>query len=210
LENSLKLLKTDYFDVYQMHSVKPEDVDIVLGPGGALETLADAKRKGLVRNIGITTHFDEVAQRLINAWDFDTLLFPVNWACWLKNGLGRKALEAAAKKNMGRLAIKGLADRAKDPADPRDPEGRMGDGYPKCWYRPIFDDPELADLALRFTLSRDVHTAVSPGDYRMLKLGLSIVEKYRGNPPPLNAGELEQLTERANHVEQTVFAPEAA
>ena len=205
LENSFRLLKTDYFDVYQLHGVLPQDVDTILGPGGALEALAEAKQKGLVRKLGITTHYDEVALKLMAAFDFDTLLFPINWACWLKNGLGQAALKEAAKKNMGRLALKALANKAKDPNDPRDPEGRLGDGYPKCWYRPIFDDPELADLALRFTLSQDVHSAVSPGDVRMLRLGLSIVEKYGGNPPPLNAGELAELKKRALLVEHTIL-----
>ena len=207
LENSLKLLKTDYFDVYQLHSVYPKDVDTILGPGGALEVLVEAKKKGIARNIGITTHFDEVALRLIAAYDFDTLLFPINWACWLKNGLGQAALKEAARKNMGRIAIKGLADRAKVPGESNDPEGHPGDGHPKCWYRPIFDDPELADKALRFTLSQDIHGAVSPRDVRMLRLGLSIVEKYNGNPPPLEPGELEELKKRAEQVEHTIFAP---
>lgn len=197
LENSFKLLKTDYFDVYQMHGVKPEEVDTVLGPNGALKTLIEAKEKGLVRNIGVTTHFDEVAVRLLEAYDFDTLLFPINWACWLKNGLGQTALKEAAKRNMGRIAIKGLADRAKDKENP--------DGYPKCWYKPIFDDPALAEIALRFTMSRDVHTAVSPGDVRMLRLGLSIVEKFNGNPPPPDAGELEELKKRAAALEKLIF-----
>jgi len=199
LENSLKLLETDYFDVYQLHGVEPGDVDTVLGSGGAAEVLVAAKKKGLVRNIGITTHYDEVALKLMKAVDFDTLLFPINWACWLKNGLGRLALDEAAKRNMGRLAIKGLAYRAKE----------QGDGYPKCWYRPIFDDPRLAELALRFTLSRDVHCAVSPGDVRMLRIGLSIVEKYNGAPPPLTPDELKELTEKAKQVENTIFTAAA-
>jgi aryl-alcohol dehydrogenase-like predicted oxidoreductase len=198
LYNSFALLRTDYFDVYQMHGVKPEEVDTVLGPGGAVEALSEAKEKGLVRNIGFTTHFDSVALRLMAAYRFDTMLFPVNWACWLKNGLGLQALEEAARQNLGRIAIKSLAYRAKDPKD---------DGYPKCWYRPIFDDPELAELALRFTMSQDVHTAVSPGDRRMLHLGLSIVEKYHGSPPPLSPEELGELKKRAAAVDQTIFAP---
>jgi aryl-alcohol dehydrogenase-like predicted oxidoreductase len=200
LHNSLKLLKTDHFDVYQMHGVKPEEVDTVVGPGGALEALREAKEKGLVRNIGFSSHFDAVALRLIKSFDFDTILFPINWACWFKNGLGQEALKAAAAKNMGRLAIKALGHRAKDPQD---------DGYSKCWYRPIIEDNELAELALRFTLSRDVHAAVSPGDVRLLRLGLSIVEKYNGAPPPLSSEELEELKRRALQVENTVFAPVA-
>ncbi|MCL2832709.1 MAG: aldo/keto reductase [Treponema sp.] len=196
LEQSLKLLKTDYFDVYQLHGVKPEDVDTITGKNGALEVLIEAKKKGLVRNIGITTHFDEVAVKLMNYAEFDTLLFPINWACWLKNGRGQIALKEAAKRNMGRIAIKALANRAKDPKE---------DGYPKCWYRPIFDDSDLADLALRFTLSQDVHAAVSPGDARMLRLGLSVIEKYNGNPTPLNNAELEELKRKAALVENTIF-----
>ena len=204
LANSFKLLKTDFFDVYQMHGVEPEDVDTVLGPGGALEALVEAKQKGMVRSIGITTHHNEVALKLMNAFDFDTLLFPVNWACWLKYDLCQKTvLTEAAKRNMGRIAIKGLADRAKDPND--DAEGAKGDGYPKCWYRPIFDDAGLADMALRFTLSQDLHTAVSPGDVRMLRLGLSIIDKYRGSPPAPSAEELKELKKRADLVGNTIF-----
>ena len=207
LEESLRLLETDYFDVYQLHGVEPGDVDTVLGSGGAVEVLVAAKKKGLVRNIGITTHYDEVALKLMKAVDFDTLLFPINWACWLKNGLGKAALDAAAKKNMGRLAIKALAYRAKDSPDAGG--GKQGDGYAKCWYRPIFDDPLLAELALRFTLSQDVHSAVSPGDARMLRLGLSIMEKYNGTLPPLTKDELAELARRATLVEKTIFAPAA-
>ncbi|GHV38811.1 oxidoreductase [Spirochaetia bacterium] len=200
LENSLKLLRTDYFDVYQMHAVEPGEVDTVLGPGGAVEALVEAKQKGLVRNIGFSSHFDEAALRLIRAFSFDTLLFPVNWACRLKNGLSEAALAEAAGNNMGRIAIKSLANRAKDPTD---------DGFPKCWYRPLFDDPALAELALRYTLSQDVHTAVSPGDIRMLRLGLDIVEKYHGKPAPLSPEELDELKNRALGVKETVFAPVA-
>jgi aryl-alcohol dehydrogenase-like predicted oxidoreductase len=197
LRNSFKLLRTDYFDVYQLHGVEAAEVDTVLGKGGAAEALLEAKEKGWVRNIGFTTHEDDTALRLLEPGIFDTMLFPINWACWIKNGLGQRALEGAARQNLGRIAIKALAHRAKDPGD---------DGYPKCWYRPIIGDEALAELALRFTMSRDVHTAVSPGDIRMLRLALSVAEKHRGVPPPLSADELAELTKRAAGVEHTVFA----
>jgi predicted aldo/keto reductase-like oxidoreductase len=197
LHTSFKLLRTDYFDVYQLHGVKAAEVDTVLGKDGAAEALVEAKEKGWVRNIGFTTHEDDTALRLLEPRIFDTMLFPVNWACWIKNGLGHRALQEAARHNLGRIAIKALAHREKDPKD---------DDYPKCWYRPILDDERLAELALRFTMSQDVHTAVSPGDIRMLRLALSIVEKYRGAPPPLSADELEELTKRAAGVDRTIFA----
>jgi aryl-alcohol dehydrogenase-like predicted oxidoreductase len=197
LHNSFKLLRTDYFDVYQLHGVGAGDVDTVLGKDGAAEALVEAKEKGWVRNIGFTTHEDETALRLLEPRIFDTMLFPINWACWIKNGLGQAALEEAARQNLGRVAIKALAHREKDPRD---------DGYPKCWYRPIIDDDGLAELALRFTMSQNVHTAVSPGDIRMLRLALSIVEKYQGAPPPLSADEWAELKKRAAGVERTLFA----
>jgi predicted aldo/keto reductase-like oxidoreductase len=196
LQESLKLLHTDYFDVYQLHGVNPDEVDAVLGPGGALETLRAAKKEGLVRNIGFSSHHNEAAVRLMAGFSFDTVLFPINWACMIKNGLGVPVLQEAARQNMGRLAIKGLGHRAKEPAE---------DGYPNCWYRPILDDPALAGLALRFTLSRDVHTAVSPGDVRMLRLGLSILEKYQGRSVPPDAEELAALRSKAAEVEHPVF-----
>jgi hypothetical protein len=58
-------------------------------------------------------------------------------------------------------------------------------------------------------MGQDVHTAVSPGDVRMLRLGLSIVEKYNGAPPELTPAELEALSARAMKVKNTVFAPAA-
>jgi hypothetical protein len=56
-------------------------------------------------------------------------------------------------------------------------------------------------------MEQDVHTAVSPGDVRMLRLGLSIVEKYNGAPPGLTPAEFETLGARAMRVKNTVFAP---
>jgi aryl-alcohol dehydrogenase-like predicted oxidoreductase len=105
LENSFKLLHTDYFDVYQLHGAGPDDVDTVLGKDGALEVLVGAKKQGLVRNIGVTTHYDSVAKKLLETGVFDTLLFPINWACALKDGLGNEALTCAAAQNVGSIAI---------------------------------------------------------------------------------------------------------
>jgi hypothetical protein len=66
--------------------------------------------------------------------------------------------------------------------------------YPNCWYKPLHDDPELADLALRFTLSQPVHVAISPGDQRMLWLGLDIADKFR----PVTDEEVKTLQAKAS------------
>ena len=58
LENSLKLLKTDYFDLYQLHClIDPEkDVEQAFAPGGAMEAILKAQEEGLIRHIGFSAH----------------------------------------------------------------------------------------------------------------------------------------------------------
>lgn len=138
---------------------------MALGPDGALGAFREAKDEGLIRFIGFSAHNEEAALRLMERFDFDTVLFPINWAYWLTGRRGEEVLRWAGGRNMGRIAMKALARRPW-----RDGEEKAKADFSKCWYRPIYDDPEMASLALRFTLSRDVHVALSPGDVRMLRL----------------------------------------
>lgn len=193
LRQSLQKLRTDHFDVYQLHALdKRDEIETALGPGGALEAFVEARDKGLVRYIGFSAHSEEATLTLMERFDFDTVLFPVNWVYWLKGHKGEEVLRVAEQKNMGRIAMKGLVHRVWLHGEEK--------AYPKCWYRPIFDNPELAALALRFTLSRDVHVALSPGDARMLRLGLDIVlqsDTHAG----LSAPEVKRLSEIAAETE---------
>lgn len=170
LLDSLHILKTDHFDVYQLHGIDdPQDIEQVLGPGGALEALREAREKGLIRYIGFSCHAQQSALQLMDSFDFDTILFPINWCYWLNRDAGQEVLAMAEEKNMGRIAMKSLAHRKW-----REDEKKV---FSNCWYRPIYDDCQLAELALRFTLSRSVSVALSPGDARMLRIGLDILEK---------------------------------
>ena len=63
LQRSLDLLRTDHIDLWQMHIlVKPEDWEIAMGPGGALEAFVEAKEQGLVRFLGVTGHETSIAR----------------------------------------------------------------------------------------------------------------------------------------------------
>ena len=80
LEQSLILLKTDHLDLYQFHALtKMTDLDKVLGPGGAMETMQAAKTEGKIRYIGFSVHSAETALAAMDRYNFDTILFPVNW-----------------------------------------------------------------------------------------------------------------------------------
>jgi aryl-alcohol dehydrogenase-like predicted oxidoreductase len=199
LEESLRALKTDYFDVYQLHGLDdPEEIKTVFGPGGAMEVLVRAQEQGYARNIGFTCHRDESALEIIRNYpDFATMLFPVNYAYRLQKKGSVKALDVCEGRGMGVIAIKALARRKWLENEERE--------YPKCWYRPIYDDPELARLALNYTLSLPVTTAVPPGDIRMLKLALEIIGKQDGKAVPLNEQEMETLREEAKKVAEVIF-----
>ena len=73
LEESLKLLHTDHFDLYQLHAMTTEeDLEVATGPGGALDVLVNAQEQGLVRHLGFSAHSAEVAIELMNRFDFDS------------------------------------------------------------------------------------------------------------------------------------------
>ncbi len=110
LEQSLRLLKTDHLDLYQFHALtKMTDLDKVLGPGGAIETMEAAKKEGKIRYIGFSVHSVETALAALDRYNFDTVLFPVNWVLFSQANFGPQILKRAQEKKMGILALKAMA-----------------------------------------------------------------------------------------------------
>jgi len=198
MEESLRALKTDYFDVYQLHMLDdPAEIEEVFSPGGAMETLVRAKEQGIVRNIGFTCHYDKSALEIMRRGEFATMLFPVNFAYREQKEGSCAAIRACNEKGMGIIAIKALAHRKWS-----DNEERT---YPKCWYRPICDNPELARLALNYALTQDITTAVPPGDIRMLRLALDIIERQGGKAALLTDDEHRILKKAALNIQDVIF-----
>ncbi len=106
---SLKTLKTDYLDIWQMHDVRTKaDIDTILGPGGAMEAFEAAKKAGKCRFIGFTGHFDpETHAALLKAYDrWDSVLMPVHAADHAYLSFEKTALPVAVEKGIGIQAIK--------------------------------------------------------------------------------------------------------
>ena len=183
--SSLKRLRTDEFDLYQLHSVnKLEDLEALTAPRGALDFLVKAREKGMCRFIGFSSHSEEVALRLLEAFPFDSVLFPVNWVSMLNSGYGKALLGKAAEKGVARLAIKAIAMTAWGPEEERT--------YPNCWYHPV-EAPDLAMTVLRFTLSQDVTAAIPPADSRFYDLALEVGDDFK----PISEAEIERLRDIA-------------
>lgn len=186
LEQSLKNLRTDHFDLYQHHAVtKMEDVDTLLGPGGAMETFLEARKEGKIRFIGFSAHSVQAAMAMMDRFDFDTILFPFNFATWYAGNFGPQVLAKAHEKGMGILALKAMA---KGPWK----EGADKSKYPKCWYEPLAT-PEEIKMGLRFTLSHPITAAVPPGEGELYKIALSL----RNDLKPLKKKEIEQIKKKA-------------
>jgi aryl-alcohol dehydrogenase-like predicted oxidoreductase len=171
LHQSLRKLQTDHFDLYQLHALsETSDVEQALGPNGALETFAQARKEGKVRFLGFSAHSAEVALLAMKRFDFDTVLFPINFVCFLKGDFGPQVVALAKEKKMGILALKALARQPW-------PDEVQRKDWPKCWYQPIFD-PEEAAYSFRFTLSQPVTAAVPPGDKRLFKKALELAHRF--------------------------------
>lgn len=185
LEKSLKNLRTDHFDVYQLHAVTTlKDVDTIMAPGGALETFLEAKKEGKIRFIGFSAHSVEAAMALMDRFDFDTILFPVNFTTWNAGNFGPQVLARAQEKKMGILALKAMA---RGPW----PQGADRGKYKKCWYEPL-TTPEDIRMGLRFTLSHPVTSALTPGEEELFKIALNLSDEL----DPLKAEELKQIKEK--------------
>lgn len=189
LENSLKVLKTDHFDLYQLHAMsRMNEVDTVLGTGGALETFLKARKEGKVRFLGFSAHNEEVALRLLDKFPFDSVLFPINYVCIAQGNFGPRLLAKAKEKNVARLALKALAYTRWNNRQERA-------NNPKCWYQPI-NDLEHARKALRFTLSEDITAAIPPGDEKVYRIAETLAAQFT----PMSADEKEALLASSKNV----------
>ncbi|MGE5428007.1 MAG: aldo/keto reductase [Methylococcaceae bacterium] len=115
LEGTLKRLRTDHLDLYQVHALAtPEDVDSLIKEG-VLEVLHKAKEQGKVKYLGFTGHQNPFAharmlERTKETDIFDTVLMPVNVLDQTYFSFTKNVLPKALERNMGILSIKSLAD----------------------------------------------------------------------------------------------------
>ena len=194
LENSLRELQTDHFDLYQLHAMtSPEDVSQAFGPGGAMETFVKARAEGKVRHLGFSAHSVEAALAAMRQFDFDSILFPFNFVTYEQAGFGPQVLEEAERRGVARLALKGMARGPWRDGDPNRGE------YPKPWYEPLADRTE-ATLALRYCLSLPITAAIPPGDIRLFRMALDIADAFT----PLTDEERNEVKQKAQ-VETPLF-----
>jgi aryl-alcohol dehydrogenase-like predicted oxidoreductase len=166
LEESLRLLHCDDFDLYQLHAVT--DLAELDARARAVEVLLAAREEGLCRYVGITGHeLSAPAAHLeaLRRYDLDTVMFPVNPQLWSDPDYRRDAealLAHATDHDLGVMAIKSAAAR---PWAGRTPTATT-------WYEPYADAAGVT-TGVRFALSTPgVQAVCTPGDVDVLPLAL--------------------------------------
>ena len=193
LRHSLDLLRTASFDLYQFHAVcNMADLDLITSTGGALEAVLRAREEGLLKYIGITGHGLEVPGVLLEAlrrFDFDSVLFPINFILYSDPDYRQRAeelLAQCANRDIGTMIIKSIA---------RGPWG----GKQKTnttWYQP-FTEKEWIQKGINFALSQPITGICTAGDVSLLPAILDACENFK----ELSALEQAELISRASDFE---------
>jgi aryl-alcohol dehydrogenase-like predicted oxidoreductase len=174
LEESLRRLKTDYLDLWQIHEVVYEDdPDRHFVPGGAADALLEAKRQGKVRFIGFTGHKDPKIHLKMLARDFpfDTCQMPLNVFDGTYRSFEHEVLPVLNQRGIAALGMKSLSGNAE----------------------PIKQGIVTPEEALRYVLSLPVASLVSGVDSRqVLQQNLGIVRRFT----PMTVAEMQALRTR--------------
>jgi aryl-alcohol dehydrogenase-like predicted oxidoreductase len=185
LNRSLKRLKTDHVDLYQLHALSDveEDVKTALGSGGAMGAILKARDAGKVRLIGFSAHSVEAALYAMDNFPFDTIMFPVNCVCHYQGGFVEPILKKAKAKNVAVLALKAVAE------SPWPEDIAKNKRLSKVWYKPLTDQAKL-ELALRWTLSqKQVVATVATGNEEIYWKVLAAAERFK----PLTKSQMQKV-----------------
>ena len=193
MHTSLKQLRTDHFDLYQLHAVNSfEELDLVTEKEGALEAALKARREGLTRFIGITGHGVDAPAIYLEAlkrFDFDSILFPLNFI-QMANPKYRSDAETliaeCRRKDIGIMVIKTIT---KGP-------WKEDAKWASCWYEP-FKETDAIQRAVNFALSYEVTGLCTVGDIQILPKVLEACERFS----PLSPDEMEKLIESGRSFE---------
>ena len=112
IDISLKNLRTDYIDLYQIHNSSLAELEQVLAPGGALEALMEAKAAGKIRHLGLTAHMAAVFERALELDWVETVMFPYN----IVETQGEELMAKCREKNVGFICMKPMAGGALEDA----------------------------------------------------------------------------------------------
>ena len=193
LQRSLKKLQVEQLDLYQIHAItSQEELDKALMMGGVIETLVKAREEGLTQHLGITGHGMQTPRLFLQAiqrFDFDTVMFPLNFALMGQEAYREDVLaliDVCNQKNIARMIIKSVA---KGPWNEK----------PKThttWYEPYHTSSTVQE-SVNYVLSQDVTGICMAGDVTVIPMVLQACQQFE----PMTEEEQDALIERGKSME---------
>ncbi len=175
---SLERLNVDRVDLLQLHNlVDPQEWEIALGPGGALETAIQARERGLTRYIGITGHGLTVAamhRRALERFDFDSVLLPFSYMMAQNAGYLADFNALIALCQSRNVAVQTIKSLVRAPWGER-PHTRA------TWYEPLEDQGEI-DRAVHWVLGRSTLFLNTAADIHILPKVLDAANRLQTPP----------------------------
>ncbi len=189
IERSLERLRVDHVDLLQLHNLTdPEQWEVAVGPGGALEAAIEARQKGLTRFIGVTGHgtiAPSIHKRSLERFKFDSVLLPYNFVM-MQNPAYAADFEAlmalARERGIAVQTIKGIT------AGPWNEKERTR----ATWYEPLEDRADI-DRAVHWTLGRPGIFLNTVGDVDVLPRVLDAADRFQSRP---SDAEMQAMVER--------------
>lgn len=185
---SLERLQVDQVDLIQMHALyHPDEWDVAMGDGGALEFLIEAKEQGLARFIGVTGHGWTIASmhlRSLARYDFDSVLLPYNYVFMQTERYAREfeaVLRVCGQRNVAVQTIKSIA-RGPWATTPKNRD---------TWYQPLEEQADI-DRAVHWVMGRDGIHFNTAGDMQLLPMILDAACRYESRP---GDAEMQQMLE---------------
>ncbi len=175
---SLERLQVEQIDLLQLHALyHPDEWEVAMGPGGALEALIEAREQGLIRFLGVTGHGWTIAamhKRSLERFDFDSVLMPYNF---VMNNNERymedfeTVMQTCQERNVAVQTIKSTA---------RGPWATTPQTH-NTWYQPLEEQNDI-DKAVHWVLGRSGIFLNTPGDIELLPKVLDAASRFESRP----------------------------
>lgn len=178
IHRSLERLRVDSVDLIQLHNlVHPDEWDVAMGPGGALEACIEAREQGLVRFIGVTGHGRTVAamhRRSLLRFDFDSILLPYNYVV-MQDEVYEHDFEQVFKLCQERnVAVQTIKSITRGP-------WATTERTRSTWYQPLEDQGDI-DLAVHWVIGRPGVFLNTVGDIHLLPKVLDAAARFERRP----------------------------
>jgi aryl-alcohol dehydrogenase-like predicted oxidoreductase len=186
IHRSLERMRTDHVDLIQLHNlVHPDEWDIAMGPGGALEAAIEAREQGIVRYIGVTGHGLTIAamhHRSLLKYDFDTVLLPYNYPLMQNAKYAadfERLISLCEERNVAVQTIKAIT---------RGPWGSMERTH-GTWYQPLTEQEDI-DKAVHWVIGRQGIFLNTVGDTTLVPKVFDAASRFQSRPSDAEMAEV--------------------